>query len=76
MAPPLGGSLGLTLFIDAEASTSVPSSEKCSIDNDRVTRGWDSTAAGNLAAMLPSRSRSRSLEELKGSHTDYRCQRR
>ena len=72
--PPLGSSLsgggfGLKLFLEAQASVSVPSTEKCSLDNSRLTRGCDSTAARNLAAISPSKSRSRFFEKLEWSHT-------
>jgi hypothetical protein len=61
----LGACLGLKLFSDAHASIKVPSTEKCSLDNSRFTRGWASTAARNLAAMSPCSSRSRFFEKLE-----------
>jgi hypothetical protein len=63
--PASGGSLSLKLFIDAHASISVPSTEKCSLDNSRLTRGWASTAVRNLAAISPSSSRSRFFEKVE-----------
>jgi len=44
LSPSAGGSLGLTLFIEAQASISVPSTEKCSLDSSRLIQGWASTA--------------------------------
>src|SRR5439155_11361738 len=38
-SPPTGGSFGLKLFIEAQASISVPSTEKCSLDSSRSIRG-------------------------------------
>src|SRR5690606_23199125 len=58
----------LTLFIDAQASISVPSTEKWSLDRSRLTLGWARTAARNFAAMSPSSSRSRFLENVEWSH--------
>lgn len=46
----------------AQASTSVPSTEKWSEDRSRLTFDWFSTAARNLAAIPPSRSWSRFFE--------------
>jgi hypothetical protein len=67
--PPAGGSsepsFGRKLFIDAHASISVPSTEKCSLDRSFVTRGCESTAARNFAAMSPSSSRSRFFEKVE-----------
>jgi hypothetical protein len=60
-----GGCFGLKLFIDAQAWIKVPSTEKCSLDSSRLTRGCDSTASRNLAAISPSRSRSRFFEKLE-----------
>ena len=65
----LDGGFGLTLLIDAQAWINVPSTEKCSLDNNRLTRGCDSTAARNLAAISPSNSRSRFFEKLEWSDT-------
>jgi hypothetical protein len=64
-----GGSFGLKLFIEAQAWISVPSTEKCSLDNSRLTPGCDSTAVRNLAAISPSSSGSRFFEKLEWSHT-------
>ena len=65
--PPAGGSsepsFGRKLFIDAHASISVPSTEKCSLERSFFTRGCASTAARNFAAMSPSSSRSRFFEK-------------
>src|SRR5208282_487169 len=63
--PASGGSCGLKLFIEAHASISVPSTEKCSLDSSRFIRGWVSTAVRNLAAISPSNSRSRFLEKVE-----------
>jgi hypothetical protein len=63
LSPPSGGSFGLKLFIEAQASISVPSTEKCSLDRSFFTRGWASTAPRNFAAISPSRSRSRFFEK-------------
>jgi len=49
-------------LIDAHASISVPSTEKCSLDNSRFTFGCASTADKNFAAISPSSSRSRFFE--------------
>jgi hypothetical protein len=53
--------LGLKLFMLAQASIKVPSTEKWSSDSNALTRGWLSNAARNLAAMSPAKSRSRFL---------------
>jgi hypothetical protein len=53
------------LFIEAHASISVPSTEKCSLDSSRLTRGWASTARRNRAAISPSSSRSRFFEKVE-----------
>ena len=63
--PPSGGSFGRKLFIEAHASISVPSTEKCSLDSNRLTRGWASTAVRNLVAISPSSSRSRFFEKVE-----------
>jgi len=52
-------------LIDAQASISVPSTEKWSLDSSRFTFGWARTAARNLAAISPSSSRSRFLEKVE-----------
>jgi len=64
-----GGCFGLKLFIDAQAWISVPSTEKCSLDNSRLTCGCDSTASSNLAAISPSKRRSRFFVKAEWSHT-------
>src|SRR5215204_6613612 len=61
-------SFGRKLFIDAQASISVPSTLKCSVDSRRLTLGWASTAARNLCATSPASSRSRFLPKVVGSH--------
>ena len=43
-------SLARTLFIEPHA-TSLPSTEKCSSDRNRLTSGWRRTASRNLAAI-------------------------
>jgi hypothetical protein len=55
--------------IEAHASISVPSTEKCSLDNRRLTRGWARTAVRNLAAISPASTRSRFFEKVEWSHT-------
>ena len=67
--PASGASFGMKLFIEAHASISVPSTEKCSLDSNRLTRGWASTARRNRAAISPSSSRSRIFEKVEWSHT-------
>ena len=62
-------SRGLKLFIEAQASISVPSTEKCSVDRSFFTRGCASTAARNFAAISPSSSRSRFFEKVEWSQT-------
>src|SRR5229473_2153557 len=61
--PSSPGSLGLKLFSEAQASISVPSTEKCSLDRSLFTRGWASKADRSCAAIAPSRSRSRFFEK-------------
>ena len=65
LRPAPGGSpepsFGRKLFIEAQASIRVPSTEKCSSDSNLLTRGWDRTAAINLAATSPASNRSRFL---------------
>jgi hypothetical protein len=64
--PPSGGSsdpsFARKLFIDAHASTSVPSTEKWSLDNSVLTRGPARIADRNFPAISPSSSRSRFFE--------------
>src|SRR5512136_2866776 len=55
--------LRLELFIDAQASINVPSTEKCSVLRSRFTRGCARTVLNSLAAMSPSNRRSRFLEK-------------
>jgi hypothetical protein len=62
-------SLGLKLFIEAQASINAPSTEKCSLDISFVTRGCARTVARNLAAIAPSSRRSRFFENTVASHT-------
>src|SRR5262249_58168335 len=66
-SPSAGGSsepsFGLKLFIDAQASINVPSTEKCSVLRSRFTRGCARTVLNSLAAMSPSNRRSRFLEK-------------
>jgi hypothetical protein len=65
LRPVAGGSpppsFGRKLFMLAQASINVPSTEKCSAESSSLTRGWVSTAAMNLAATSPSTRRSRFL---------------
>src|SRR6266513_3114939 len=42
-----GPVFGLRLFTEAQASINVPSTEKCSLDDNRLPRAWDSTATRN-----------------------------
>ena len=63
------GSLGLKLFSDAQASISVPSTEKCSLDSNRFTLGGSSTAPRNRPAISPASNRSRFFENVEWSHT-------
>jgi hypothetical protein len=53
----------------AQAWISVPSAERCSLDNSRRTCGRSSSAARNSAATSPSSSRSRFLEKVEWSQT-------
>jgi hypothetical protein len=59
--------LGLKLFIEAEASINVPSTEKCSVDISFVTHGCARTAARNFAAIAPQSKRSRFFENTVAS---------
>jgi hypothetical protein len=56
---------GLTLFIEAHASTRVPSTEKWSLERSLLTRGCARRAARNAAAISPARSRSRFFENVE-----------
>src|SRR5262249_11486996 len=67
-SPPLP-SLGRKLFCEAQASISVPSTEKCSSDNSGLTCGWFKSLVMNLANTSPFCSRSRFLVNTVGSHT-------
>src|SRR5262249_55765498 len=62
-------SFGRKLFGLAQASSSVPSTEKCSLDNKRLTLSCESTAMRNLAATSPANNRSRFLVKVVASHT-------
>src|SRR5204862_910370 len=62
-------SFGTKLFMLAQASISVPSTEKCSLDSSLRTCGRFSTPAKNLAAISPSSNRSRFLQNTVASHT-------
>ena len=69
---PEGGlrpAFGTKLFMLAQASISVPSTEKCSLDSWLRTCGRLRTLAKNLAAISPSSSRSRFLQKTVASHT-------
>ncbi len=57
--------VGLKLFSEAQASISVPSTEKCSLDNSRFNRGCARTESRNLAATSPPSSRSRLFEKVE-----------
>src|SRR5215831_670036 len=46
-------SLGRKLFCEAQASISVPSTEKCSSDNSGLTCGWFKSLVMNLANTSP-----------------------
>ena len=73
LPPPAGGSpepsLGTKLFIEAHASNSVPSTEKCSSDNNALTLGWASRACRNFLDTSASSNRSRFLVNTVTSHT-------
>src|SRR5258708_6203968 len=72
LAPPSSSplpSLGRKLFCEAQASISVPSTEKCSSDNSGLTCGWFKSLVMNLANTSPFCSRSRFLVNTVGSHT-------
>jgi hypothetical protein len=60
---------GQKLFMLAQASISVPSTEKWSSDNSALTEPWLSTAAMNFLAMSPSIRRSRFLVNTVAPHT-------
>jgi hypothetical protein len=69
--PSFGGSLlpsfGTKLFMLAQASISVPSTEKCSLDKSLRTSGKFKTPAMNLAATSPPKRRSRFLQNTVAS---------
>src|SRR5262249_19168201 len=72
LAPPSSSplpSLGRKLFCEAQASISVPSTEKCSSDNSGLTCGWFRSLVMNLANTSPLCSRSRFFVNTVGSHT-------
>jgi hypothetical protein len=62
-------SFGRKLFIEAQASISVPSTEKCSDESSGFTSGSASTAAKNFPTTSPRSSRSRFLVNTVTSHT-------
>jgi CBS domain-containing protein len=62
-------SFGRKLFIEAQASISVPSTEKCSLDNSFLTCGKARSAARNSCATSVSSSRSRLCVNTVGCHT-------
>src|SRR6185503_19033777 len=62
-------SFGTKLFMLAQASISVPSTEKCSLESSLRTCGRFSTATKNLFAISPSSSRFRFLQNTVASHT-------
>src|SRR2546429_8898181 len=71
LAPPSSSplpSLGRKLFCEAQASISVPSTEKCSSDNSGLTWMVQSLVM-NLANTSPFCSRSRFFVNTVGSHT-------
>src|SRR5665647_3931422 len=71
-APPSSSplpSLGRKLFCEAQASISVPSTEKCSSDNSGLTSEWLRSLAMNFANTSPFCSRSRFLVKVVGSQT-------
>src|SRR5215467_469480 len=69
--PPDGGpslpSLGTKLFMLAQASISVPSTEKCSLESRPRTCGRFRTLLMNLRAISPSNRRSRFLQKTVAS---------
>src|SRR5664280_834847 len=62
-------SLGRKLFCEAQASISVPSTEKCSSDNSGLTCGWFRSWVMNFVNTSPVCSRSRFLVKVVGSQT-------
>src|SRR5437660_3571713 len=66
LAPPSSSplpSLGRKLFCEAQASISVPSTEKCSSDSSGLTCGWFRSLVMNFVNTSPFCSRSRFLGE-------------
>src|SRR5215472_12560860 len=71
LAPPSSSplpSLGRKLFCEAQASISVPSTEKCSSDNSGLTCGWFKSLVMNLANTSPLCSRSRFFVNTRVPH--------
>jgi hypothetical protein len=66
---PSGGGFGCRLFIDAQASISVPSTEKCSSESSGATSLWARTAASSLRAISVLSSRWRFFVNTVGTHT-------
>jgi hypothetical protein len=62
-------SLARKLFIEAQAATCVPSTEKCSSDRRLRTSLWFSNSARNLRATSAWSSRSRFFVNTVGTHT-------
>jgi hypothetical protein len=62
-------SFGRKLFIEAQASISVPSTEKCSSESSVLTRGSDNSAERNSRATSASSSRSRLCVNTVACHT-------
>ena len=73
VAPGAGGSplpsFRRKLFIDAQASINVPSTEKCSVESSGLICGSARIAARKPHAMSPSSSRSRFLVNTVTSQT-------
>ena len=65
---PVVAVLAAKLFCDAQASISVPSTEKCSSDKSGFTWGWFRSLVMNFVKMSPFWSRSRFLVNVVGSH--------
>ncbi len=57
------------LFTEAETSISVPSTEKCSLDKSHTHVRQVQHSDKNLAAISPSSSRSRFLQNTVASHS-------
>jgi hypothetical protein len=62
---PLRSDFGRKLFIDAQASISVPSTLKCSLESSRFTRGSARSADRNRAETSPASSRARFFEKVE-----------